>query len=900
MRRLYLAENRHRQGARVLDALIRWPVLSLPVVALLALAGTAAAADATNSDTLSVESVRETVRALQVRPALAPQDGEPEVSTAAGGPGIAEGVSVKPPRGASPHRPGAEASAVEAAARSRSLITRKGTPERGADTGSAQTVLPPLEAQQQISFSSTSRTPERGVDERLLHAAEASQGQDETYAFLLLNERLTPEIERDLEFTGVTILGPHDNALKVRVPLSRDALEAVVGKPYVHSLSYSQPGQKLSTDLDRSVATFAGEVNLFPVIINLFEDDPHGAFMDRITGLGVQVGQYDPVLKAYTALASAESLRALADLDFVLFIELERPSKAGHDQSMATNGVDYIRAAGFTAAPITLGILDTGFMLGTAAATMHRDLNKNGCGINFTSDAAGVWNDQHGHGTHVLTTITGTGTAAARYRGVATGLGTQNRIRAAKIWTSAGSGQNAWLRDAMDFMDDASSCNAPRPQVLNLSGGASGTGLTGTDSESRKLDSKVWEFRQAYVVCGGNTSGTGTIWSPGVAKNALTVGNSEDSGAMRVGELVSSSSRGPTGDGRMKPNLVATGRVVTSARAGTTDQYTDMTGCSMATPHVTGIAASLMEHYPEFRNRPQLLRAHLMASAIPHRDQTVPSNNNGGGRNDYGLGRVSDYEAHWAHFNANGWRSQWTWQTITNKNWGFFDVDVPANTDRIVAVMTWDEPEASAGASRAVTYDLDLWADFKADCVPDAVGQCGEWASQSNVDNTEYLFIDRPPAGKYRFKMVNWNAPSFGVPAAIAIKIIEGDPTPAMTLNTSPSTSFPPVGSTFTVTTTVGTPAYEAYGIHVSVPTLSSGLTTLGVTTTREDGVTMDFPNVNGLTLGSTVQGDTRSAIWRFRVDTSGTKTVSFRAWSDNGGQQDRSITVNQSITGIP
>ena len=50
----------------------------------------------------------------------------------------------------------------------------------------------------------------------------------------------------------------------------------------------------------------------------------------------------------------------------------------------------------------------------------------------------------------------------------------------------------------------------------------------------------------------------------------------------------------------MKPNLVAPGTTVTSALAGTTSSYTDISGCSMATPHVTGLAATLMEHYPEF------------------------------------------------------------------------------------------------------------------------------------------------------------------------------------------------------------------------------------------------------------------------------------------------------------
>ena len=39
----------------------------------------------------------------------------------------------------------------------------------------------------------------------------------------------------------------------------------------------------------------------------------------------------------------------------------------------------------------------------------------------------------------------------------------------------------------------------------------------------------------------------------------------------------------------------------------------------MATPHVTGLAATLMEHYPELRGRPALLRAHLMATAIAPR-----------------------------------------------------------------------------------------------------------------------------------------------------------------------------------------------------------------------------------------------------------------------------------------
>lgn len=745
----------------------------------------------------------------------------------------------------------------------------------------------------QIGFAGSATTPAAGIDPRIRRSLEAAGEHGEIYAFLLMKEMPGDETERTLRQLGVTPLGLHGSALKVRVPLQAKVLDGIASLPGVQALAYPQADQKIAPELKAAATRFSVEVAQFPVIVNLFEAGAQGQFAQRLRATGAELVRYDAVLHAYEMLASPEQMKALANLDFVLFIEIERRSGGGHDQSMATNGVDYIRSSGFVGNGIVLGLLDTGAMLGSAAATMHQDLNKNGCGINFTSDAAGVWNDQHGHGSHVLGTISGTGSAQARYRGVATALGDSERIRVGKIWNAANTGQNSWLRDAIDYMADATSCGAPRPALVNLSGGASGTGQTGTDAESRKLDTRVWETRQAYIVCSGNNgSGAQTIWSPGVAKNALTVGNVGDSGDMAIGELAGTSSRGPTGDGRMKPDIVATGNVITSVQAGTTNGYTNMNGCSMATPHVSGIAASLLEHYPDFRNRPHLLRAHLMASAIQHSDEVTPANNTDGGRNDYGLGRVSDYQSHWARFDANGWSGHWTWLTATNQNWGFFDIDVPRGTKRLVVVLTWDEPAASAGAARAVTYDIDLWADFGASCVPDSVGQCGQWASQSDIDNVEYLIINSPPAGKYRLKAINWRAPSSGLPVAIAAKIVRGDPTPPMTMSAAPSSTTPRLGATFTVTTRVSNPAYEAYGVGVSVPTVPAGLTLLGVSTTRADGVNMDFSNTSVLTLGTVTEADTRAAVWRFRADTKGPKTLRFKGWSNNGGTVFQSVTV--------
>jgi subtilisin family serine protease len=745
-----------------------------------------------------------------------------------------------------------------------------------------------------VGFSSGSFTPQAGADPDLLGKVRSGRRGRPIYAFLMLDEFLNEAIERNLRKLGVEVLGPHGDAYKIKLPANETVVREVEALPSVRWLGLSRREQRQSQELrqlgDRAAAP-AG-VAALPVTINLFEGDVREQMKRKLQAAGATVGAYDAELKAYRAVVSPEVLERIVDLEFVLFVEPVLTSGGGHDQSMATMGMDYIRPGGagtrYNGASTTLGILDSGFMVGGAAPTTHQDLNKWGCGRNFTSETS-VWDDQNGHGTHVLATIAGTGTANSRYRGAAIGIGSSgtNRLRAAKIWDRTNSGQMSWMENALDYMDDASDCSgeSPRPQVINISGGGYwGSALSGTDSTSRKLDEKVWNYGQAYVVCvGNNGSGASTTWTPGVAKGALTVGNVLDNGYLSVGDVNGSSSRGPTADGRMKPNVVAPGTTVTSARAGTTNGYSDKVGCSMATPHVSGLAATLMEHYADFRWRPYLLRAHMMATAIPHDNVTTPANNSSGGRNDYGLGRVSAYVSHWARDNANGWTTHWSWGSVTPSTWRQRDIVVPAGTDRLVVVMTWDEPAASAGASNAVSYDIDLWVDRGADCTG-SLGQCGEWASQSYIDNTEYVVINNPPAGTYRLKATPWNVPGSGLPVGIAATIVRGDPTPPMTLSAVPSTTLPRVGTSFTVTTTLTDPAYVASGVHLALSSMTPGVTIQDVRTIREDGIGMVFAGANNLTLGNTRQGDSRIATWTLRATSAGAKQLQFRAWSENGG----------------
>jgi len=126
-----------------------------------------------------------------------------------------------------------------------------------------------------------------------------------------------------------------------------------------------------------------------------------------------------------------------------------------------------------------------------------------------------------------------------------------------------------------------------------------------------------------------------TINDPGNAERAITVGSTSTSPyATGVSYF---SSKGPTGDGRRKPDLVAPGERVLSAGAGTLleearqsvpdARYVENSGTSMAAPHVSGVAAAFLSVHREFIGRPEEVKRVLLDSATD-------------------LGRARDFQGH--------------------------------------------------------------------------------------------------------------------------------------------------------------------------------------------------------------------------------------------------------------
>lgn len=103
-----------------------------------------------------------------------------------------------------------------------------------------------------------------------------------------------------------------------------------------------------------------------------------------------------------------------------------------------------------------------------------------------------------------------------------------------------------------------------------------------------------------------------SITDPGNAELVITVGATHRYRPHTYG-VSYFSSRGPTGDGRIKPDLVAPGEKITAPLPGDTFGLKD--GTSMAAPHVSGAAALLMARHKELVGRPARLKQILCATA---------------------------------------------------------------------------------------------------------------------------------------------------------------------------------------------------------------------------------------------------------------------------------------------
>jgi len=195
--------------------------------------------------------------------------------------------------------------------------------------------------------------------------------------------------------------------------------------------------------------------------------------------------------------------------------------------------------------------------------------------------------DDHGHGTHVSSISAGTGEGNAAYKGVAPGAA----LVGIKVLNSQGSGTTTQIVNGINWMIANKATYNIR--AANMSLGASGCS-NGTDSISTAVNNAVSNGIIMLVAAGNDGPKGCTIGAPAAAAQAITVGALYDPGE-KGWVLAEFSSRGPTADGRIKPDIATPGRYITAAQANSGNAYITYSGTSMATPFMTGVVALMLD-----------------------------------------------------------------------------------------------------------------------------------------------------------------------------------------------------------------------------------------------------------------------------------------------------------------
>ncbi|MYD96291.1 MAG: S8 family serine peptidase [Gammaproteobacteria bacterium] len=686
-----------------------------------------------------------------------------------------------------------------------------------------------------------------------------SAGRDWSFGWIRLAADSTrAELAQALEGTRAEILGSSGRMIRARLPRDAAQLEMIASLNVVDGIGTTPREAKLAAFVDDSISDPSGQT---PVYVTLLPDDPDGRWRRSMENLGAVVGGYDPVLRVYRANASPAVIEALAAADFVLAVEPIPLIRASHDTAVPAMGADAVRAvggepgvfSGFSGTSVPIAVMDTGLNINHLDIGTHR---ASICGANFADNsrlggegpqnqADDLWIDAAGHGTHVTGTAVGNGFAEPRFAGMAPGV---RHIRFAKVLDSFGVGLGDSVQLGMDYLATASGCSEAgrmseqvKPLIVNMSLSESSPFFEGRDLSARKLDSTVWNHRQLYVVAQSNF-GPVSFSDFGAAKNSLSVGAAKDDGG-----IASFSSHGPTADGRLAPNVVGTGVRVYSARGGgSRGGYRSLSGTSMSSPAVAGIAALLMDAVPAHKEQPALTRARLMASAIRPDpwladDAAFPSDNTSGPGSLqalYGMGKVSARTAALSREGSEGWGSGSATTELEDGEYAYHDIEVPEGTSRLDVVMTWDEPPADAVAS-TVLNDLDLWLDQDSDCEIEA---CGEHSSRSRVDSAEWIIVRDPEAGTYRTKVLAHRVYTAAPRAAVAWTMIRGTSTP--TLSVEADKERIEGDGEHELRLTVTADAYVAAGARLQLDCRTKGQSTCNelvtvkrATVVREDGL---------------------------------------------------------------
>jgi subtilisin family serine protease len=305
--------------------------------------------------------------------------------------------------------------------------------------------------------------------------------------------------------------------------------------------------------------------NEFIVVLQDNADVSEGAGRARAGG-GEVIAEWRSALRGYAVRGGPSVIAAVRSDPNVQYVEQSQEYSIETTQTNATWGLDRIDQAALplngtytytnTGSGVTAYIIDTGIRI------THNEFGSRATfGANF---ANGPFDDCNGHGTHVAGTVGGSTYGVAK----------EVSLVAVKVLNCAGSGSTSGVVSGIDWVKN----NADFPAVANMSlGGGASTAID--NAVTNAINSGV-----TFAVAAGNSNANACNYSPARAAAAITVGATTSTDAR-----ASYSNFGACLD------IFAPGSSITSAWKSSNTSTNTISGTSMASPHVAGVAALYLQ-----------------------------------------------------------------------------------------------------------------------------------------------------------------------------------------------------------------------------------------------------------------------------------------------------------------
>ncbi|MDP6870035.1 MAG: S8 family serine peptidase [Candidatus Poseidoniaceae archaeon] len=462
---------------------------------------------------------------------------------------------------------------------------------------------------------------------------------------------------------------------------------------------------------------------------------------------------------------------------------------------------------------IIVAVSDTGLDNGVNDSNMHPDIRDHivdihsfGIPPSSQSWANAPYNDgasdlDSGHGTHVAGSVLGDGTQSS---GQIMGMAPEARLymQATQVYTDwTTSVENTFgyiddytlmgIPDDLSYMFDAAAANGSHIHTNSWGAPAAGQYTTNsmqTDYSARNHSGMLILFSAGNSGVDSDNDGEinwDSIGAPATSKNVLTVGASEnnrpsissawggwwpvsfpsnpinsDPMANNSEGLAAFSSRGPTDDGRLKPDLSAPGTFILSTKSrSTTSQgwgsysnsdYVYMGGTSMSTPITAGASALIYQHLIDnlgYSDPSSALVKGILTSSARDMNGQYGSSTNGAGEtapnNHEGWGLLDLSQA----LNTS-WVDDESVNTGDSRSWKF---TVPSSAPDLKIMVSWTDAPSTPSAATNLVNDIDF-------AVKDPNGNWAEYGN--NLDNLIGTTISAPMAGVWEVHVNGTNIPT--------------------------------------------------------------------------------------------------------------------------------------------